>query len=227
MPITILFQGDSITDAERLRSDDLFRGHGYATLISAKLGFDYPNKYAFINRGIKNNTVVDLYNRRKEDIFNLKPDIMSILIGVNDAAVHNSTPENPDGVCEKIYKKTYTELINETLTNFPYMKIMILEPFLLPGSLSSRGEPDVYPAFRHEVELRAYVARKVAESFNLPLIELQSLFDDACKLAPAEYWLFDGVHPTAAGHMLIAKEWLAAFSKISKSLYPDYRTIGR
>lgn len=211
---TILFQGDSITDAERLRDQDAFCGHGYATLVSARLGFESPSEYKFINRGVKNNTVVDLYNRRENDILSLKPDVISILIGVNDAAVHNCTSDKTDYVTVALYEETYSKLINKIFHVLPNIKIIMLEPFLLPGTLSSRNRPDIYPSFRQEVELRANSARHLAENFELPFIELQNKFDAACKKAPADYWLFDGVHPTAAGHELIAREWIQAFNNL-------------
>ncbi|MBQ9920892.1 MAG: lysophospholipase, partial [Clostridia bacterium] len=80
----ILFQGDSITDAGRARDNDINLGTGYPMLVKATLGFEEPGKYEFFNRGISGNRVVDLYARIKNDIINLKPDVMSILIGVND-----------------------------------------------------------------------------------------------------------------------------------------------
>lgn len=211
MSATILFQGDSITDAERLRDNDMFRGHGYATLVSAYLGFESPLAYRFINRGIKNDTVVDLYKRRKSDIYEIKPNVMSILIGVNDAAIHNSTPEKSVGVNSQLYEETYSQLINEILHLVPDIKIILLEPFLLPGTLSRSDSPDIYFLFRREVELRADIAKRIAENFKLPFVGLQKKFDDACKAAPADYWLFDGVHPTAAGHELIARAWIQTF----------------
>lgn len=211
MSKTILFYGDSITDAQRNRDDDNYRGSGYATIVSARLGLENPGKYSFVNRGILGNTVVDLYKRRQADVFGLKPDIMSILIGVNDAAVHNSTPENPDGVYVDEFERVYTKLIEEILSSCPGIKLIMLEPFVLPGSLSCKGRTDIYPGFRHETELRAQTAQCVAEKFGIPFIRLQRLFDEACKNAPCEYWLHDGVHPTAAGHEIIAREWLKSF----------------
>ena len=212
MQKTILFYGDSITDAQRNRGDDNYRGSGYATLVSARLGLENPGAYSFINRGILGNTVIDLYNRRQADVFDLTPDIMSILIGANDAAVHNSTPEHPDGVAADEYELTYTKLIKEILASRPKTKLMMLEPFVLPGSLSRKGRDDIYPGFRRETELRAEKALHVAEKFGIPFIRLQHLFDEACEKAPAEYWLHDGVHPTAAGHEIIAREWTKTFN---------------
>lgn len=218
MAATILFQGDSITDAERQRDNDIFLGHGYATLVSAYLGLESPLAYQFINRGIKNNTVIDLYKRRENDIFRIKPDIMSILIGVNDAAVHNSNSEREEGVNSRLYEEIYSQLISETLCLLPDIRIILLEPFLLPGSLSRIDSTEIYFSFRREVELRADITKCIAEKFKLPFVGLQKKFDDACKTAPPDYWLFDGVHPTAAGHGLIAGEWINGFRMLKGAI---------
>ena len=99
---TILFQGDSITDAGRNRENDANLGVGYPTLIKGELGFEEPGEFCFLNRGIGGNRIVDLYARIKMDIINLKPDVMSILIGVNDVwhdfSMHNGVD------AEKFYK---------------------------------------------------------------------------------------------------------------------------
>ena len=78
----ILFQGDSITDCKRIREDNISMGVGYANMVKAELGYEYPEKYEFINRGIGGNRIVDVYARIKSDIINLQPDYMSLLIGV-------------------------------------------------------------------------------------------------------------------------------------------------
>ena len=92
----ILFQGDSITDAGRSRDNDQYIGTGYPLLVKSELGYKFPGKYEFINRGISGNRIVDLYARIKADIINIKPDVMSILIGVND--VWHEFGVNPNGV---------------------------------------------------------------------------------------------------------------------------------
>ena len=203
----ILFQGDSITDAIRVRDNDNFRGSGYPTLVSGKLGFEFPNEYEFVNRGISGNRVVDLLARVKSDIINLKPDIMSILIGVNDVG-HELARQN--GVSAENYEKIYNMLIDEICEALPEIRIIILEPFVLKGTATE----EKWEEFRSEVEKRAAAAKRVAEGHGLPFVELQKKFDDAETLAPADYWLIDGVHPTAAGHELIAREWIAAFRKL-------------
>lgn len=203
----VLFQGDSITDANRMHDNENYRGSGYPTLISGKLGVEFPNKYEFLNRGISGNRVVDLLARVKADIINLKPDIMSILIGVNDVW-HELAAQN--GVSTESYEKIYNMLIDEVCSSLPKIKIMILEPFVLKGVATEES----WEEFHSEVEKRAVAAKRVAAGHGLPFVELQKKFDEAEKLAPANYWLIDGVHPTAAGHELISQEWIAAFKKL-------------
>ena len=123
----ILFQGDSITDAGRSYSDNKNLGFGYARLVEASLGFDEPN-HEFFNRGISGNRVVDLYARIKSDVWNLNPDLLSILIGVNDVW-HEFGEQN--GVDADKFFKIYSMLIEEVKEALPDIKIMILEPFAL------------------------------------------------------------------------------------------------
>ena len=200
---TILFQGDSITDAGRNRDITFDLGKGYPNLVSAHIGFENPGEYEFINRGISGNRIVDLYARMKIDLINLKPDIMSILIGVNDVW-HEVARQN--GVAPAKYKKIYSMLIEEVKEALPDIKIMILEPFVLEGSATAENI-DKFA----EVKEMAQTAKEVAEEHNLVFVSLQDKFDEAVKLAPPEYWLGDGVHPTPKGHELIKREWLKAF----------------
>lgn len=203
----ILFQGDSITDAGRSREDDINVGVGYPLLVKSHLGFDAPDEYEFINRGISGNRVVDLYARIKCDIINLKPDVMSILIGVNDVW-HELSREN--GVDAEKYYKIYDMLIEEVKTALPDIKIMILEPFVLKASATEENWKEFY----EEVKMRAAMAEKIAEKHNLPFIPLQEGFEKLSQNAESSYWLADGVHPTAMGHEFIKNEWLKAFKAL-------------
>lgn len=203
----ILFQGDSITDAERSRENDANSGIGYPTLVSAELGYLHPGEYEFINRGISGNRSIDLLARIKSDIINLKPEVMSILIGVNDVW-HEFMHEN--GVDSEKYEKYYAMIIEEITAALPDIKIMILEPFVLKAS----GTEEDWDVFRPEVEKRAAAAMNIAERFGLKFIPLMQKFDEAAKITGASYWLADGVHPTAAGHELIAREWIKAFREL-------------
>ena len=209
---TILFQGDSITDACRAR-DDSNPGVGYPNVVEGSLGLDAPGEYKFYNRGISGNRVVDMYARIKADVINLKPDYMSVLIGVNDVW-HEFIYQN--GVDDEKFFKIYCMFIEETLKALPDIKIMILEPFLAPGkSLPVCGDDEKLPLWRAEVEKRAASARRVAEKFGLPFIELQKDLNELCaKVDEPFYFTRDGVHPTVKFHQYIARKWIAAFESL-------------
>ena len=203
----ILFQGDSITDADRSREKEYKLGEGYPRLVEASLGFDHPAQYEFLNRGVSGNRVVDLYARIKKDLINLAPDVLSILIGVNDVW-HEIAHQN--GVDADKYFKIYCMLIEEVREALPDVKIIILEPFVLKaGATEARWED-----FDAGVRKNAEMARKVAEKYGLCFVPLQEGFDNLCKQAPEAYWLRDGVHPTAKGHEFIKREWLRAFATL-------------
>lgn len=208
---TILFQGDSITDAGATCMNGAPLGTGYPLLIKSKLGMDEPNEYNFINLGISGNRVVDLYARIRRDFINRNPDYISILIGVND--VWHEYPHK-NGVDAEKFEKIYTMLLEEIFAALPDVKILIMEPFCLAGSATTtklEDGSDLYPVFRSEVEKRAEAAKRVAEKFGLPFLPLQKLLDEKAAESGASYWLVDGVHPTPMGHELITREWLKAF----------------
>lgn len=204
----ILFQGDSITDADRSRTDDTRLGRGYPLLVESALSLAEPAKYQFVNRGISGNRIVDLYARIKCDIINLKPDVMSILIGVND--VWHDLGESPNGVDADKFFKIYSMLIEEVKEALPDIKIMILEPFVLEACSTTEH----WDFFKTEVQKRAEMAKRIAEKYSLPFIPLQKGFDDLATKAPNNYWLGDGVHPTPAGHEYIKDQWLNAFKSL-------------
>lgn len=204
----VLFQGDSITDMMRSRENDKFLGIGYPVLVGAELGLDYPNKYEFLNRAVSGNRIVDLYARIKSDIINLKPDVISFLIGIND--VWHELDDRHNGVDAEKYYTIYSMLISEIKAALPETQIMILEPFVLKGE----GTEKEWEYFRTETDKRAEKAKKIAEKFNLKFVPLQSKFDDAERLADSSYWLWDGVHPNYPGHEIIKREWIKAFKEI-------------
>lgn len=205
----ILFQGDSITDAYRHREIDECRGWGYVTLVSAELGFENPLKYEFINRGIGGNKITDLYARMKNDILDINPDVMSVLIGVNDVWHGYSSGDMNNSVPTEQYEKLYNKIISEAKAKNPDIEIIILEPFTLKG----KGNEEYWDEFRKEVEEKAAAAKRVAERNNLKFVPLMHKFDELTKLAPENYWLMDGIHPTAMGHELIKREWIKAFDE--------------
>ena len=209
----ILFQGDSITDAGRDRENPLCMGMGYPSLVNATLGADYPNDYEYINKGISGNRIVDIYARIKWDFINLKPDYASIYVGVNDAW-HEIEWQN--GVEDEKFEKIYGMMIDEVQAACPGIKLMLIAPFVLEGwaTAATEEQPDRWNRFKTDVAAKAAVVRKVAEQYHLPLIELQPIFDAACRRAPIEHWTRDGVHPTPAGHELIKRAWLETFEQM-------------
>ena len=202
--MNILFQGDSITDSGRSRTEDTDLGRGYPLFVSSELGLKEPTSYSFYNRGISGNRIVDLYARIKCDIINLKPDVLSILIGINDVW-HEVNYQN--GVCAEKFYKIYHMLIEEVKEALPDIKIMILEPFVLRGTATEES----FDYFNTECKKRAAVARRIAEEHGLTFIPLQEDFDRLCENAPESHWLRDGVHPTPFGHRMITEKWLAAY----------------
>ena len=204
----ILFQGDSITDTLRDRQNGYDLGRGYALYTAAELGYQNPGKYMFLNRGVGGNRIVDLYARMKSDILNIKPDVMSILIGVND--VWHEFSDNPNGVDADKFFKIYCMLIEEVKKELPDLKIMILEPYVLKGLDTEQN----WEAFDKEVRKRAEMSKKVAELFNLPFVPLQEGFDKLTEeYGKSSYWTHDGVHPTEYGHVFIKNEWIKTFKK--------------
>ncbi len=204
--LTVLFQGDSITDGNRSRDNDWnhLMGHGYAYLISSRLWYDHPDRiFMFYNRGISGNKISDLEARWQEDAIDLKPDIISILVGINDvhAIINGDTSETSTG-----FEKTYQQIIDKTGQTLPNSKIVLCEPFVLPAGWVK----DNFDTWKEEVEKRQHIVRQLAEVNNTIFIELQEPFNQACKNAPADYWSWDGIHPMPAGHELIAREWVKA-----------------
>lgn len=205
---TFLFQGDSITDAGRGREEDGYRmGHGYATIVSGMLGEKYPGM-KFKNRGISGNRIVDLYARIKVDLLNLKPDYLSILIGINDVW-HEINYQN--GVATEKFEKIYSMLIEEIKDELPDIKIIILEPFVLKGSATEEH----WEAFKTGAKEKGEASKRVAEKFGLSFVSLQDKFDEAMERLPdVTYWTYDGVHPAPAGHAIIGKALIEEFEKI-------------
>lgn len=203
----ILFQGDSITDVLRDRSTDRYLGSGYPTVVAANVAAAHPGEYTFMNRGVSGDRIVDVYARMKRDIINLKPDIVSILIGIN-GVWHEISEHN--GVSAEKFERIYDMLMDELTKALPETKFMLLEPFVQYGCVTCPCEehPDRWEIYQRQTPLRAQATRRIAEKYNAVFVPLQQVFDEASQKAPSEYWLVDGVHPTTCGHGLIAREWI-------------------
>lgn len=204
---TILFQGDSITDAGRSReqadlpNDQRALGSGYAWLAGAELLVDHPTESLKVfNRGISGNKVFQLAERWQADCLDLKPTLLSILIGVND--IWHTLNGNYKGTVE-IYERDYCALLERTRKVLPKVKLVICEPFVLRcGAVTDKWFPE-FDSYRA-------AARRVASAHRAVFIPFQTMFDEAVKYAPPAHWAADGVHPTSAGASLMAYNWLRA-----------------
>ncbi len=198
----ILFQGDSITDGNRGRNNDPnhIHGHGYQYILAAEMYADNFNKnIEVINRGISGNRISDLHARWKEDCIDLKPTVLSILVGINDLNYHFETGSAPTP--EK-YSETYRSILDQALSQNPDLFIVIMEPFF------GVSECKEYSDFMQtNVGWYAAEARKIADEYNAVFVPLQDMFDEYAKTTDIFKLLWDGVHPTTGGHQLIARRW--------------------
>jgi acyl-CoA thioesterase-1 len=194
----ILFTGDSITDCDRVRENPDHLGFGYASLAAAHLQarLASPDLKIF-NRGISGDRVAALLARFDADLLALKPTIVSILIGVNDTWRRF---DSNDPTSAESFERDYRSLLQK-ITMSLKARIVLLEPFLLHA-------PADRFAWREDLNPKIDVVRKLAIEFGTELLPLDGLFAQAATLAPATYWAADGVHPTQAGHALIAETWL-------------------
>ncbi len=202
---TILFQGDSITDAGREKEKEQPNnaksfGQGYAFLAASALLNALPEKNLTIyNRGISGNKVYQLAERWQKDCLDLKPDVLSILIGVNDYWHKRNGQYN--GTVE-VYENDYRKLLQATKEKLPNIKLVICEPFYV---LNTSAVDETWEAPMKEYQA---VAKKIAKEFNALWVPFQQVFDEAVKHAPAKYWTGDGVHPGMPGAQLLAEAWL-------------------
>jgi len=202
----ILFQGDSITDGNRGRTEDPnhILGHGYVFIIAAKYGAAMPERHlTFINRGVSGNKVSDLAARWEKDTLALKPDLLSILIGVNDLT-HDVPAEQ--------YEQSYDALLEQTVKALPNVRLVLCEPFGLPVG----KRKDNWDKYHADLLQRQAIVAKLADKYHAPVVHFQKVFDDACQRAPADYWIWDGVHPTYSGHQLMADEWARVVAGLGK-----------
>lgn len=201
----ILFQGDSITDAGRKKDNSDVNnaaalGNGYALIAASELLNTHSAKNLKIfNRGISGNKVYQLAERWEKEALNLKPNVLSILVGVNDFW-HTLTNGYKGTI--KIYNDDFRKLLDQTKQKLPDVKLIIGEPYAVKG-LKAVDEK-WYPAFDDYRK----AAREISLSYDAVFIPYQSIYDKAQKHAPGVYWTGDGVHPTLAGANLMAHAWL-------------------
>ncbi len=164
-------------------------------IVAAKYGAAFPElALDFMNRGVSGNTVRSLEQRWQKDTLDLKPDMLSILIGVNDQGRNIPLDE---------YERVYDKLITDARAANPNLKLVLCEPFGLPVD-RKKGSWDAYNT---AMAKRREIVARLATRHGAALVKFQRVFDEACRRAPAEYWIWDGVHPTCRGHQLMADEW--------------------
>ncbi len=209
--VRILFQGDSITDGGRNRGSYYANqgrglGGGYVYQIAAEiLGANPNDEISIYNRGISGNKVYQLAARWEDDCLQLKPDVLSILIGVND--FWHTMSSNYKGTADS-FETDLRALLNRTRESLPDVKLIIAEPFAVAGGTAISDA--WYPEFHKYQD----AVKKISEEQKAAYLPLQTVFGEALKTAPASYWCPDGVHPSIAGSYLMKQVWLDALEKL-------------
>lgn len=201
----ILFQGDSVTEWGRNHADPNDLGTGYAMMCGAWARSLHPElDLRFLNRGAGGNRITDLKNRWQKDCIDLDPDVVSILIGINDTWRRY---DSNDPTSAEDFGATYRELLTE-VRDKTGAKLMICEPFVLPVTEEQKWK------WHEDLGPKINVTRALAREFGAVYIPYDGIFAAACMKQPPEYWAADGVHPTRAGFALMARYWLEAFEEL-------------
>lgn len=207
----IVMFGDSITDAGRNFDVDLdlsSYGYGYTSFIAGELMSKDPNEYEIYNRGHSGHRIVDLYARIKKDVWNLEPDVLSVLIGINDVW-HELCIGN--GVDLERFDRIYRMMIEDTKKRLPNIQFILMEPFVL-------NAPGTQENYEKLLEIKEYanVIKKIAEDYSCMFVPLQETLDKAAERFGTTKVIADGVHPAIMGAKLIADEWLKVFNENAK-----------
>ena len=198
---SVVFIGDSITDAERHRRAYEPLGFGYVHFVGHLLLARYPQlNLELINRGISGNTIADMAERWQNDCLSHQPALLSVLIGINDVWRSVMEPERKTSSPER-YEITYDRLLLEARQRC-HCQVVILEPFLFNDDRQSTVRQALEP----------YLARVhwLAERHGATLIPLQQKLDEQMAQVPPQRWSSDTVHPELWAHAWIAQQWLTA-----------------
>lgn len=195
----VMFTGDSITDCHRRETDNPL-GYGYPLLVAGQFGFAHPDRQpVWSNSGISGDTLAGLGGRWQADVLAARPDVVSILIGINDTGYRYSFG-HPE-VTPVEYRAGYRRLL-EPLDG---VQLVLIEPFLLPVKEEQR-------AWRPDLDAKIQVVRELAHEYGAALVAADGMFAELAARNSPEHWLFDGVHPTPAGHQALAEAWLRQVS---------------
>lgn len=197
----ILFIGDSITDMGR-RDDPHGLGCGYVYTVASWFTAMYPEmNVRFLNRGISGDRVRDLQARWKQDMLDLNPDVLSVLIGVNDTWRRF---DSNDPTSTESFEAAYRDILLQAKGANPELRLILMEPFTVTPPCD---DPDLWYS---DIDPRLHVVRKLAREFGALFIPLDGIFARACAIQPPEVWAADGIHPDPPGRALIAQAWLRA-----------------
>jgi lysophospholipase L1-like esterase len=206
----LLFQGDSITDMKWGRNQkdrNHYLGHSYVYLIAARLGVDMPEVQLDVyNRGMSGHKVRDLKARWQKDAIDMKPDWLSILIGINDVG---RTVTKDKGLEE--WEADYRFILDASHKANADLKLVLLDPFVLAsGGLTNQS---AFKTKRDIVDKLCEIVPRLATDYGAIHVKTQEVFDEAARKVSPEQWIWDGVHPLPQGHELIARNWLQAVSE--------------
>lgn len=218
---TFLFIGDSITDgnwgvkshtSKRSYKDlNHIYGHGYVYLCAAELMAEHPERqYVFHNRGISGNTIVDMASRWQQDCLDLHPDVLTIMVGINDICYYQAANDSVRAALSpQAYERNFRHLLDASLQQNPDLQIILMTPFI---AQVGKYQQD-WESWLALTQTYADVVKSLAQEYHATLIDTQAIFDDIFASypdVPMSYWVWDGIHPTAAGHFLLSKAWRAA-----------------
>ncbi|MHC5375145.1 SGNH/GDSL hydrolase family protein [Enterococcus sp. LJL120] len=201
----LVFVGDSITDCNRNYNTTIGAvdslGEGYVSLINAYTTAFHPEKeLMIINQGVGGNRVTDL-KARWQEILALKPDYLTIMIGINDVWRHfDNKFTQIEQVNKILFEQTYTELIKQSLA--AHSKIILLSAFML--------EANNLDPMKQMVAEYNEITKKIAANFSLTYIDIQAEMDKFTAIQSSYALSSDRVHLSLPGHAIIAKSWLEA-----------------
>lgn len=202
--MTILFYGDSITDAERERESGLDLGKGYVRLISAYLNYHNQDKFfKIINRGIAGDSVHELVKRLDQDCLTFPADVVNILVGVNDSTYRLWVKDDPAPIMPSEFENCYREILSRIMAKNPGVQFVLCTPYMQERTEEHRINKEL---------LKKYVpiVHRLAEEYNGILVPYYEVFEKQNTMGCEKKFTIDGVHPTDAGIYLLAEEWLKA-----------------
>ncbi len=205
---TIVFQGDSITDMQRARDNfwdkNHLYGHGYVFLLSGYFGCEMAEQNITVyNRGVSGDASAHIAKRWDEDVLQMKPDVVSLLVGINDLILEVSEGKRTS---TEEYSKVLTELVKKTKLTYPEIEIILCEPFSFPEAAA----PEYRELFRTRMPELQQAVKSISQNENCLFVPLQETFNEAYRSNEKlgySHWIWDGIHPTAAGHRVLAKQW--------------------